>query len=159
MKSGKALFQPYVAENVINELVGSAVDYGILPMPKYSEDQEKYSTCIAMTYNMFSIPVVARDADMSAAVLESMAHNGYVSLNPVLFKALQYRYSQHPNDVKMLEILRNGIMYDPGRILDTVDIFALMRRAVRDSEQITTYFAADRNKFRSGLEEVNFMFS
>lgn len=159
MKSGKALFQPYVAQTVITDLVGSDVDYGILPMPKYSEDQEKYSTCIAMTYNMFSIPVVARDADMSAAVLESMAHNGYVSLNPVLFKALQYRYSQHPNDVKMLEILRNGIMYDPGRILDTVDIFALMRRAVRDSEQITTYFAADRNKFRSGLEEVNFMFS
>ena len=159
MSTGKALFQPYVAENVMSELAGSDIDYGILPLPKYNEDQENYSTCIAMTYNMFSIPVVARDADMSGAVLESMAHNGYISLNPVLFQALQYRYSQHPSDVQMLEILRNGIMYDPGRILDTVDIFALVRRTVRDSEQITTYYAADRNKFRAGLEEVNFMFS
>jgi hypothetical protein len=88
-----------------------------------------------------------------------MAHSGYIKLNPAIFKALQYKYSNREEDAKMLEILRNGISYDPGRILDTVDIFALVRRTVRDNQEIATYYAAQKEAFNSGLIEVNLMFS
>ena len=140
-------------------LVQDDVNYGILPIPKYDEDQENYHTCLSMTYSQFSVPVIAPEPNVSAAVLESMAHNGYVSLSPKVFEALQYRYSKRAEDVEMLTILRDGIMYEPGRMIDTLNIFALVRRTVRDNVSISQYYAEGKKGFESGLEEVNFMFS
>ncbi len=155
----KAVFALYHAESLISSLVKTDINYGILPMPKYDEAQENYHTALTMTYSMFSVPAVANDPNMSAAVLESMSHSGYVSLAPTVFEALQYRYSKRAEDTEMLTILRDGIIYEPGRIIETMDIFALVRRTVRDNAEITAYYAADRNKFETGLDEVNFMFS
>ncbi len=159
INTGKAVFQPTIVDSVIKGLAKTDINYGILPIPKYDADQEEYHTTLAMGYSMFSIPSVASDADMSSAVLESMAHDGYVNLNPVIFKALQYRYSNRSEDTEMLQILRDGISYDSGRILNAVDIFALVRRTVRDNAQITTYYAESSSKFKAGLNEINFAFS
>ena len=159
IENEKAVFSTYVASTLITSLSTTDVNYGILPMPKYDENQTNYHTALGMTYSMFSVPVIARDPNMSAAVLESMAHSGYVSLAPAVFEALQYRYSKRVEDTEMLKILRDGVIYEPGRIIETLDIFSLVRRTVRDNTEIGTYYAAGREGFESGLDEVNFMFS
>ena len=159
MRDGMTVFQVMQANEVISVMSKSNVNYGILPMPMYDKDQGNYRTTTAMIYSMFSIPVIARDADMSGAVLESMAHSGHIKLNPAIFKALQDKYSLRADDARMFEILHDGLSYDAGRILDTVDIFALVRRTVRDNTEITTYYAEGKQVFESGLVEVNLMFS
>ena len=159
MRDGKTVFQVMLASDVISVMNKSNINYGILPIPMYDTDQESYRTTTAMIYSMFSIPVIARDADMSGAVLESMAHSGHVKLNPAIFEALQNKYTRRVEDKRMFDILHSGLSYDPGRILDTVDIFALVRRTVRDNTQITTYYAEGKEVFDSGLVEVNLMFS
>ena len=151
IEDGKAVFALYVAESLLS-LAQDDVNYGILPIPKYDEDQENYRTCLSMGYSQFSVPVIAPEPNVSAAVLESMAHNGYVSLSRAVFDALQYRYSKRVEDIE-------GIMYEPGRMLNTVDIFALVRRTVRDNAPISQYYAGGKKNFESGLQEVNFTFS
>ena len=83
----KAVFSLYTADGIITSLVMDDVNYGILPIPKYDEEQENYRTCLSMTYSQFSVPVIAPEPNVSAAVLESMAHNGYVSMSPKVFEA------------------------------------------------------------------------
>lgn len=155
----KAVFSLNTASQIMTSLVKSDVNYGILPMPMYDENQGGYHTALSMTYSMFSIPVITKDPNMSAAVLESMAHSGYVKLAPAVFEALQYRYSKRADDTEMLTILRDGIVYDPGRIIETVDIFSLVRSTVRDNIEITTKYKERESGYKSALADVTFMFS
>ena len=159
MQSGNAVFAPMIADGIIGSLSTTDINYGILPMPKYDKDQKEYHTSLGMVYSMFAVPVVANDPDMSGAVLESMAHDGYENLNPVIYDALRYKYSNSRDDIEMFEILRNGIIYDSGRILDFIDIFALVRRTVRDNTELVSYFEAQESVFNEGIKEANFMFS
>ena len=91
--------------------------------------------------------------------MESMAHDGYVNLNPVIYDALKYRYVKDSEDIEMFEILRDGIIYDSGRILEFIDIFALVRRTVRDNSPLVSYYEAQEDVFIAGVKEANFMFS
>ena len=159
MQSGRAVFYPMIAGTIIESLSQTSIDYGILPIPKYDTDQENYHTTLGMFYSMFSIPVIATDYDMSAAVLESMAHDGYKNLNPVIYNALKYKYSKSTDDIEMFEILRKGIIYDSGRIIDFIDIFALVRRTVRDNSDLISYYKAQETVFTEGVKEANFMYS
>lgn len=154
----KAVFSLNTASQIIESLVKSDVNYGILPLPMFEEGQG-YHTALAMTYSMFSIPVIAKEPDKSAAVLEVMAHSGYVKLAPAVFEALQYRYSKRADDTEMLTILRDGIVYDPGRIIETVDIFSIVRSTVRDNIEITTKYKERESGYKSALADVSFMFS
>ena len=159
MQSGRAVFYPMIAGTIIESLSRTSINYGILPIPKYDTDQKDYHTTLGMVYSMFSIPVIATDYDMSAAVLESMAHDGYKNLNPVIYNALKYKYSQSTDDIEMFEILRKGVIYDSGRIIDFIDIFALVRRTVRDNSDLISYYKAQETVFTEGVKEANFMYS
>lgn len=159
IREGKTVFQVMQAGELITGFTESDVNHGILPMPMYDSDQGRYRTTNSMVYSMFSIPIIARDPNMSAAVLESMAHSGYVKINPAIFKAMQYKYSTRSDDARMLEILRKGISYDPGRYLDSVGLFALVRRVVRDNVEIITYYEYQEELTRNALIEVNLAFS
>ena len=92
------------------------MSYSILPAPKYDEAQEDYLTTMSFTHSMYCIPLDARDADMTGAVLECMASEGYRKVTPALFEtAFKYQYSNSQYDADIFEIIREGIVFDIGR--------------------------------------------
>ena len=161
MISGNAVFSIEVASYIINTLYASEINYGILPIPKYNEEQDRYHTCLSMLYSMFSIPVVAENYDMSAAVLESLAHDGYANLTPYIFEeCLKSRFSKRPEDAKMFDLLRGGIVYEPGRIFENVSIFSIVRSAVADpNRSFVDEYDSNRDLYKKGISDVSFAFS
>lgn len=92
------------------------MSYSILPAPKYDESQEDYMTTMSFTHSMYCIPLDARDPDMTGAVLECMASEGYRKVTPALFEtAFKYQYSNNQYDADIFEIIREGIVFDIGR--------------------------------------------
>ena len=155
-----AIIQTMIASDVINKVNPSGIDYGILPLPKYNSEQKEYHTCLSMPYSMFSIPAIARDADMSSAVLESMAHNGYARLSPYIFEnCLKSRYSIRPEDANMFDYLRNGIIYEPGRTLWDVHLFNFVRDVVGWQNSLPVYYAQNSERYNRALGDLNFAFS
>ena len=113
-----------------------------------------------MTYSIFSIPTAANNHRKSAIVMESMAHDGYIDLSPYIYEnSLKSRYSNRAQDAKMFDYLRRGVSYDVGRVLDNVDIFALVRGSVRDNEIITARYKDNKSKYETELLNVNFALS
>lgn len=158
LQEGKAVFTISMCENIINTISKSDINYGILPIPKYSEDQENYHTCLNMTYNMYSVPSIARNPNMSGAVLESLSHSGNKNLIPVIYEALQYKYSQRTDDVRMLEILRKGIIYDPGRTFDQMGIYSFVRSTVRDNVSPASSWEGRSPQYYGNIDAVNKIF-
>ena len=158
--NGTAVFQVMVASDVIKTVNPSGIDYGILPMPKYDVEQEGYHTCLSMPYSMFSIPVIARDPDMSSAVLESMAHDGYAKLSPYIFEnCLKSRYSKRPEDAAMFDYLRGGVIYEPGRTLWDVHLFDFVRSIVGWQTTLPVHYAQNSERYHRALNDLNFAFA
>jgi hypothetical protein len=93
-------------------------------------------------------------------VLEALAHDSYTQLIPYIYENnLKSRYSKRPQDARMFDLLTEGIVYDPGRVMDNVDIYSLFRRAIRDNVTLGKYFEASKSVFENGLKDINFAFS
>ena len=160
METGQVVFASYTASSIISSLYATDINYGILPFPKYTEEQKHYYTTLAMTYSILSVPNVAPDANQSAAVLEALAHDGYVNLTPYIYEeSLKSRYSKRPEDAEMFDILRGGIVYDPGRLFGSVDIFSLVRSTVAANDALTTRYDGNVNTWKKRIGDVMFAFS
>ncbi len=101
------------------KLRNTEIEYGILPIPKYDEAQENYYTISSFPYNLFGIPLDARDPEMSAAVLECMASESYRTVSPALFEtALKVKYASDSDVSEMYDLIRASNCFDFGRIFN-----------------------------------------
>ncbi len=94
-------------------------DYGMLPIPKYDETQEDYYTITSFPYTLYGIPLDAKDPDMTSAVMECLACESHKQVVPALFEvALKVKYSRDEADSRMYDILREGVVFDIGRVFN-----------------------------------------
>ena len=91
-------------------------NFGILPYPKYDENQENYITSSRMTSSLFGILKTA-DVKKSAAVLEALARENYVTVTPAYYeKALKIKYSRDDVSSQMFDLIKSHIIFDFGVI-------------------------------------------
>ena len=110
---GRALF---VAEILGNSASMRDVDFdfGILPYPKYTEDQAEYHTTAWDAYNLFCIPRTA-DLDFTGVVTENMAARSFEEVLPAFYdKALRSKYARDEDSAEMISIIRAGATYNFG---------------------------------------------
>lgn len=88
-------------------------DFGVLPYPKWDENQKDYRTftdtdCI-MTY---SIPITT-DSARSANIMEALSYFGYQMVRPVYYdKVLKGKTVRDEESRDMLDIIYNNISYE-----------------------------------------------
>ena len=111
---GKGLFliQRFYSVSVCKEM---ADDYGMVPMPKYDEDIDGY-TSIESTYVQWGgVPVTCERVEMTSAALESLAYEGYQLLTPAYFEnnlKLRYTRGDLGYESQMLDIIVEGVDTD-----------------------------------------------
>lgn len=104
-------------------------EYGVIPVPKYDEAQEKYYTYLHDQFTSFGITsVLAKDPErvqMLGAVLEAMALESYKEVVPAYYDtALKGRYLQDSDSWRMLDMIYENVKVDAGvlytKCLDSV---------------------------------------
>ncbi|MDD4772805.1 MAG: hypothetical protein PHZ09_04285 [Eubacteriales bacterium] len=91
-------------------------DFGILPMPKFSEEQDRYYHTNSV-YNaaMMCIPVSASDPDTVSFIVEAMAYESLYMLNPVYYEVvLQGKTFRDTESEEMLDIIFASKTFDIG---------------------------------------------
>lgn len=82
--------------------------FGILPMPKYNENQENYCTTIHPMSTFTVIPVTNKNPETTAIILDAMAYLSYKDVRPAYFDvALSLKQLRNDDSIDMLEILLN----------------------------------------------------
>lgn len=94
-------------------------EYGIIPMPKYDENQEKYYTFLHDQFTSIGIPSVhssdEEKVQMLGAVLEAMALENYKSVVPAYYEvALKGRYLEDSDSWRMLDMIYENVKVDAG---------------------------------------------
>jgi len=87
-------------------------DFGIVPYPKFDEQQEDY-----LSYNLgtsyMAITKSSLNPEMSAVVMEALSAANHKTVIPVLYEdALKDKYSRDPITAEMLDIMQSRVRFD-----------------------------------------------
>ena len=120
-QTDKALFKSAsCVKTAVTKLRNMTTDYGILPMPKYTEEQENFSSLVWVHHDcVLGIPAGVANPEMSAVILESLSWEGYYSVTPVLYDTILYgRAAKTAEAKRSLQIIFETRSYDPGQYWD-----------------------------------------
>ena len=90
-------------------------DYGIIPWPKFNEQQASYRTLVhdGTTIYCISAATVGSRFEMTCAATEAFAAESYRSVVPTYYDiALKYRYTNDAQSAQMVDLIRENITTD-----------------------------------------------
>lgn len=84
-------------------------DFGIVPMPKYDESQEKYLCSLGTSISVLLVPQTTKDVALTSKVMEALCYYSYNDVVPKYYEvALKEKYSRDEEIKEMLTIIRDG---------------------------------------------------
>lgn len=105
-----AMSQLYFGETT--ESLGEMEDkYGILPLPKFDENQEGYYTNAWDQFSVFGVPLTLAEADkdMTGIIFEALCAESYKTVFPAYYdQALKSRYSAEPATAEIIDLIMAG---------------------------------------------------
>ncbi|MCL2815146.1 MAG: hypothetical protein FWD23_11155 [Oscillospiraceae bacterium] len=138
-------------------------DYGILTVPKWDENQKDYHTTSHANYSLVSVPVTIPDSrrDMIGVVMEALASEGYRTTTPAYFDStLKNKYSRDEESLKVLDILKKGLEFQPVMIYykNMGDILHLFRYACYPQaqyESMVSFYEKNTPAFQKAIDKFN----
>ena len=90
------------------------MDFGVLPMPKYSPEQQQYRHMVCNFPAAFIIPANCRDLDLAGFVTEALNAASHTTVRAAYVdKCLQYKYSRDVESTGMIGLILSTMYYDP----------------------------------------------
>lgn len=87
--------------------------YGIVPLPKYDESQEKYRTYRAPVNPLMCIPVTNPDISEAALIMDAFSYMTYKDVLPVYYDvSLSQKGLRNEDSIEMLDIIRDTRYFD-----------------------------------------------
>ena len=101
-----------LSENLA-EVPDVTYNYGVVPMPKMDARQECYYTHVANCYDAWCVPYNAKDMECTSAVMECMAYEAYVQINPTYYDIyVKLRYASDERLAAMYDLIRDSVTFD-----------------------------------------------
>ena len=127
----------YAAES--EELRSMESEYGIIPIPKYDEDQKEYYSLAHDLFTVYGVvsSVNSIDLDNVGAVLEAMAIESHKVVTPAYYEvALKGKYAKDPQSWDMLDMIVNNLKINGGLLytINLNDITQKIRNMIRDDQ-------------------------
>ncbi len=119
-KNNKLMFSMAPASHAKVGLYNAVNDlrYGVLPVPKYTVDQEGgYSSVLSNQYSMYGVSIASSKADAASAYLQGLGKYSYELTRPVIYeKTMKGKFSEKSEDARMWECVEKSQTFDLGRI-------------------------------------------
>ncbi len=116
-------------------------DYGIIPLPRFDEEQDKYYHSVSWLGVQLVIPATVRDTGMVGTVLENMGRESAETLNPVFYEFfMSEKLTRDEESKAMLDIIFSTKYYD---LDDFANLSGLSGIIVRIAKSKQNTFASD----------------
>lgn len=145
---------------ITTELRNMKSEYGILPFPKYDENQENYIHTVSSPSSIFGLPSTYR-TDISTAspertgmILEYMAYKSNEMLLPKYYDTLlKGQRLNSEDDQQMLDIIRTTIRYEFAEIMGLEDIFDNFYNVMTKPQTASSTYGRHAKKLQKQLDE------
>ncbi len=123
----RALFCGQTACNLYM-LTDMESDYGVLPLPKETEEQKAYYSYSNLNCaTSVHIPKSTRDLERSGTITQALAEASRVSSMRAQYEVtLKYRFTRDRESVEMLQLATENAIYDPSNLYDLGELYGLI---------------------------------
>ncbi len=100
---------------------GMGIKYGIVPIPKWSEEQEIFCDVVYFqdTVHLWAIPQVCENADRAALMMEVFAaYSTDTTMDAYFNTTMSLQAAKDPDSMEMLRLVRNSLSYDIDLLYD-----------------------------------------
>jgi len=142
----------------INFIRDSEQDFGVLPYPKYTADQENYYSLISTSLVPgYSIPVTNAKPENAGLILEALAYYSVDTLTVAYYDtALNDRYIRDTESGEMLDIIFASRVYDFGYINNIGGLGELITNVYKSqSNTFASQYASLEAKALAAIDELN----
>ena len=114
-EEGRALFRNCLIKTV-HSIRLAEVDFGILPYPKLTEDQDRYYSTMGSYHGQFvCVPLYQDDIERVGIIAESLAYYGQQLVRPAYYDKTLYGQTFRDDESKdMLDVILSSYIYDFG---------------------------------------------
>lgn len=139
----RALFEATWMKETLG-LCQTNVDYGIVPFPKYDENQDEYYTMLQSYFSgCISIPTTVVEVDKIASIIELISYESMNSVTPELNTYLfEGRGIQHAEDLEMLDLIRRNVRFELCYLWSTGGMYGKLMTLVSSEDGSTTGIAS-----------------
>lgn len=152
-KEGRSLFYVETTER-ISQLRDMEIDFGLLPLPKADEQQEKYTNFIHQyCSSAVQIPVTNTHLEMTGKVLEDMAYQSHLYVRPAYYEStLRGKCVRDEESLDMLDYIFEHQVFDPAFYMTSfsTDLRSLCEK---NSTDIASMFAGKVEKYRGAIDK------
>lgn len=141
---------------VIEDMREMESDFGVLPYPKYNEEQKNYYHYVDGHATLMAIPKTCRDLERQSIVLEYLAYISYKDVLPIYFDVLMTK--RNVRDVEsgvMLELIYNTRAFDFAYVYDNFSLSFCFSNLVSNKNSDIASFYAKQEKVTNKLLEKN----
>lgn len=152
----RALFYPERLDRA-QDYRSMETDFGIVPYPKWNEEQENYYTQSQGGYSVAVIPIDVKNPEMSGAVLDVISALSYDYVTPAYYDmALKNKFARDNESGEMLDLIREGVRINLGYYyyaeLGTGGIFRIL--IDQESSNFVSYYAANHKGYERNLKKI-----
>ncbi len=124
----KSIFTTYIINTALGEgLRNFEDDYGILPVPKYDENQKNYYALPGGEHTSMVVPKTIKDREFVGTVIEALSAESYKTVVPTFYEiALKTRYLRDSESKQVLDMVIDARTFEFGYMYGGFEGFGFM---------------------------------
>ncbi len=137
---------------VTADFVDMKSDYGIVPVPKFNEEQDRYYSYVDMYSTKMGIPITNPDLERTGIILEWLSWKSQELVLPAYYETtIKVRRFQDDTAKEMVDLVKNSMTYDVTDFFN-LSVSSWVWWAFRD-DRYSSYFASADQQLSTQLQE------
>lgn len=153
--SGDVLFN-ITGLNRVTMFRSMEADFGILPIPKYTESDDNYICPVHLwCSSSISVPKTAFDPERTGIVIEALSAESMYTLTPAYYEiSLKTKFARDDDSSDMLDLIFSSRNYDLGMMYDWGGIYTLTQNlAYAGNDNLASEYAKISRRAESEMEK------
>ncbi len=161
-KNSDCVFVNGLLSQTVTYLVEFEDVYGILPYPKFDENQANYKTMVDGNHEAMAIGKNAVDLDFIGTITEVLCAESFKQILPAYYDVcLKSRYADSPDDAEMIQLCVDTRVFDMGYVYDNwkgCSFWIETLIAAQKSKDIASHYQKNEKSATTYYEKVLAMF-
>ncbi|MFA6948857.1 MAG: hypothetical protein WCQ72_07735, partial [Eubacteriales bacterium] len=152
--SNQSLFRSSALGDIL-EYRDMKMDYGILPIPKASEQQEEYYSLVSSWDDPMVIPVTVSDPERTGLIVEALCCASDGDVKSAFYDTLlSGKLMRDEQSVEMLDLVIKSKTYDIDWTMDITGVFSILSNIAKTKkDNLTSSIAKVQEKSQAKLDK------
>jgi hypothetical protein len=153
--TNRALFY-YAGMNRVTLLRDMETDFGIIPAPKFDEQQDGYYPAVDMwCMSSVGIPVTVSNRERTGIILEALAAESQYTLLPAYYDiSLKTKFARDDESQEMLDLIFSSRLYDIGQVYNWGSAESFFTTLNSGKNTIASYWDKNESKITTAMNKT-----